>query len=194
MHVPQSAQSVCWFVFDPKWAAVNDLNSVWSSPSLCGTPVGRPNPLREAMTSQWSNLRALIIDAFVNKFNCSKHDVTMASGSQATVRTCNDYSGRKVRSFSSRCGRHDTLSLLTVILRKFLLSALLSQQWARPFVRACQILIEQSKENAEIGRKICRTGSIYLYTDIMAITNRKEWLHFNFHNDIEYTNFEFLSI
>ena len=45
---------------------------------------------------------AIIIDAFVNNFNCSKHDVTMASGSQATVRTCNDYSDSKVRSFSSK--------------------------------------------------------------------------------------------
>ena len=27
-----------WLMFDPKWAAVNDLNSVWSSTSLCGTP------------------------------------------------------------------------------------------------------------------------------------------------------------
>ena len=59
MHVPPSAQSMCWFVFDAKWAAVNDLNSVWSSTSLCGTSVGTPNPLREAMTSQWSNLHAL---------------------------------------------------------------------------------------------------------------------------------------
>ena len=41
----------------------------------------------------------------------------MASGSQATERTCKDYSGSKVRSFSSRCGRHDTLSLLTVITK-----------------------------------------------------------------------------
>ena len=47
-------------IIDPKWAAVNNLNSVWSSTSLCGTPVGTPNPLREAMTSQWSNLRALL--------------------------------------------------------------------------------------------------------------------------------------
>ena len=60
MHVPPSLQSVCWFVFDPKWAAVNDLNSVCSSTTLCGTPVGTPNPLREAKTSQWSNLRALL--------------------------------------------------------------------------------------------------------------------------------------
>ena len=55
-----SVQSVCWFVFDPRWAADNDLHSVWSSTSLCGTPVGTPNPLREAMTSQRSNLRALL--------------------------------------------------------------------------------------------------------------------------------------
>ena len=61
--------------------------------------------------------RAIIIDAFVNIFICSKHDVTMACSSQATVRTFNDYSGSKVRSSSSRCGRHDTLSLLTVITK-----------------------------------------------------------------------------
>ena len=33
---------------------------------------------------------------FVNNFNCSNHDVTMVSGSQATGRTCNDHSGSKV--------------------------------------------------------------------------------------------------
>ena len=59
MRVPQSAQSMCWFVFDAKWAAVNDLNSDWSSTSLCSTSVVTPNPLREAMTSQWSTLHAL---------------------------------------------------------------------------------------------------------------------------------------
>ena len=59
MRVPPSAQSMCWFVFDAKWAAANDLNSDWSSTSLCSTSVVTPNPLREAMTSQWSNLHAL---------------------------------------------------------------------------------------------------------------------------------------
>ena len=59
MRVPPSAQSMCWFVFDAKWAAVNYLNSDWSSTSLCSTSVVTPNPLREAMTSQWSNLHAL---------------------------------------------------------------------------------------------------------------------------------------
>ena len=59
MRVPPSAHSMCWFVFDAKWAAVNDLNSDWSSTSLCSTSVVTPNPLREAMTSQWSNLHAL---------------------------------------------------------------------------------------------------------------------------------------
>ena len=119
MDVPPSVHSVWGFVFDPKWAAVNDLNSVGSSTSLCSTPVGILNPLREAMTSQWSNLRVFIFDAFVNKFDCSKHDITMrmARGSEATERKCDDYSGNKVRSFSSRCGRHDTLWLLTVITK-----------------------------------------------------------------------------
>ena len=60
MHVPPSVQPMCWFVFDHKWVAANDLNSVWSSTSLCGTPVGTPNPLRKAVTSQWSNQRALL--------------------------------------------------------------------------------------------------------------------------------------
>ena len=48
------------------------------------------------------------------------------------------------------------LSRYWLQLRKFLLSALLSYQWAH------QILMEQSKENAEIGRIFCRTGNIYL--------------------------------
>ena len=42
----------------PNELLLND--SVWSSTSLCGTPVDTPNPLREAMTSQWSNLRGLL--------------------------------------------------------------------------------------------------------------------------------------
>ena len=86
----------------------------------------------------------------------------MASGSQTTVRMCNDYSG-SLRYEVSHQGVGDTmLYRYWLQLRKFLLSALLSQQWARPYVRACLILMEQSKENAEIGRIFCRTGSIYL--------------------------------
>ena len=104
--------------------------------------------------------RAIIIDAFANKFNCSKHDETMASGCQATVRTCNDYSGSKVRSFSSRCARHDIISLLTVIT-KVLVECIIEPAMSYA-PRACQILMEQSKENAEIGRLFCRTGNIYL--------------------------------
>ena len=95
MRVPPSAQSMCWFVFDAKWAAVNDLNSDWSSTSLCSTSVVTPNPLREAMTSQWSNLHALSSLTFLstNFIVPSMTSQYMASGSQATVRTCNDYSG-----------------------------------------------------------------------------------------------------
>ena len=53
----------------------------------------------------------------VNKFNCSKHGVTMTSSSQATVHTCNDYSDNNVWSFCSRSGRQDTLLLLTRITK-----------------------------------------------------------------------------
>ena len=53
-------------------------------------------------------MRAIIIDAFVNKFNCSKNDVTMASDSQATVRMCNDYSG-SLRCEVSPQGAGDTI-------------------------------------------------------------------------------------
>ena len=38
INEPPNVQPMCWFVLDPKWAAVNDLNSVWNSTSLCGTP------------------------------------------------------------------------------------------------------------------------------------------------------------
>ena len=74
----------------------------------------------------------------------------MASGSQATVRTCNDYSDSKVRSFSSRCGRHDTLSLLAVITKVLVEST--TEPATSKALRACQILMEKSKEYAEMGR------------------------------------------
>ena len=93
MHMTPSVQSVCWFVFDPKWAAVNDLNSVWSSTSLCGTPVGIPNPLHEAMTSQWSNLRTLLSLTLLSTtliFQAWRNNGQWQSGNRA--RTCNDYS------------------------------------------------------------------------------------------------------
>ena len=73
MHVPPAVKSMCWFVFDPKGAAVNELNSVWSSTSLCVTPVGTPNLTTRSysVTIIWSAC-AIIPDAFVNKSNCSK--------------------------------------------------------------------------------------------------------------------------
>ena len=65
----------------------------------------------------------------------------------------------------------------------------------RPYVRACQILMEQSNENVEIGRIFCRTGSIYLLLQTLwpPQTEKNDYISF-FHNDIEYTNFEFISI
>ena len=35
---PPTVQPMCCCFFNPRWAAVNDLNPVWSSTSLCGTP------------------------------------------------------------------------------------------------------------------------------------------------------------
>ena len=78
MRVPPSAQSMCWFVFDAKWAAVNDLNSDWSSTSLYSTSVVTPNPLREAMTSQWSNIHALSSLTFcqqISLFQAWRHNI-----------------------------------------------------------------------------------------------------------------------
>ena len=138
-------QCVCWFVFNPNWAAVNDLNSVWRSTLLCGTPVGTPNPLREPMTSQWSDICALLsLALFFNKFNSPKHDVIMASGSQATVRTCTDYqyNGINVPSFSSMCGRHNTLSLTDCNYE----SSCWVHYWASSALLACQVLMEQSNK------------------------------------------------
>ena len=80
-------------MFDPKWAAVNGLKSVWSSTFRCGTP---NLATRSYDATIIQSTRAIIIDAFVNKFDCSKHDATMVSGSQATVCTCSDYSGSNV--------------------------------------------------------------------------------------------------
>ena len=57
MHVRPTVQSMYWFVFDLKWVAANEFNSVWSLNLLCATP----KLAREAMTLQLSNnLRALL--------------------------------------------------------------------------------------------------------------------------------------
>ena len=156
MHLSASVQSVCWFVFDPKRAAVNDLNSVWSSISLSGTPVGKPNRYaklwrhNDLIYARYHHWR------FVNKFNCFKHDVTIASGSQATVRKCNDYSGSNARSFSSRCRRHDTLSLLTVITKVLVEGIIEPVSCARVrFWRSNQ------KKMQKLAELFCRTGNIY---------------------------------
>ena len=102
-------------MFDPKLAAVNDSLEFNFA---VGQTSGHTEPAtRSYDVTMIQSMRAIIIDAFVNKFDCSKHDVTVASGSQATVHTCNNYSGSKVQSFSSRCGQHDTLLLLTVITK-----------------------------------------------------------------------------
>ena len=107
-NVPLTVQSTCWFMFDHKWAAVKDLNLVWSSTLLCGTSY-----LHKAMMSQWSILRALLLLTLLStKFNCSKHGVIMIRGCQATVRTCNDYSGSNVLKMGGG-GGHDYLLLLT---------------------------------------------------------------------------------
>ena len=83
----------------------------------------------------------------------------MVSGSQTAEFTCNDCSGINVRSFCSRWGRHETLLFLTVIT-KVLVEWITEPAW----LRACHILMEQSKENAEVGRiKYCRTSNIYLW-------------------------------
>ena len=75
------------------------LNSVSNSTSLCGTP----------HLATWSYdvtmiyfTCAITIDAFVNKFKRSNHDVTIVSGSQATGRTGNAYSGSKLKTGATR--------------------------------------------------------------------------------------------
>ena len=118
-----------WFAACAANCSIRVLVCVWSQMSCCKWvklsldfnftvrhTSGHTELLHKAMTSQWYSLRAIIIVAFVNKFNCSKHDVTMARGSQATVHTCKDYSSSNVR-ICSRCRRHDTLLLLTTVTK-----------------------------------------------------------------------------
>ena len=79
----------------------------------------------------------------------------MVSGSQATVRTCNDYSGSNVRRFSSRCGRHETLSLLTVITKKIWV-----HYWTCTSAWNLQWATCVSEFNGAIKRK-CRNWHLY---------------------------------
>ena len=70
----------------------------------------------------------------------------MVSGSQATVRTCNDYIGSNVLKLGATC---ILLLLLTVITKVFVGCSIEPAQ-----LRVCYILMEQSKENTEVGKII----------------------------------------
>ena len=62
-------------------------------------------------------MRAFITDAFVPIVpNCSKHDVTMVSDSQATVRSVT-ITAAPMCNISSQGGGNTTLLLLTVITK-----------------------------------------------------------------------------
>ena len=80
------------------------------------------------------NLNSMVAMKFVNKFNFSKHDVTMVSGSHATVHTCNDYRGSNVRSF---CWVHYWTSTATCV----------------------PDLMEQSKKMPELAELFCHTDN-----------------------------------
>ena len=103
--------------------------------------------------------RAIIIEVFVNKFNCSKHDVTIVSGGQAKVRTCNGYGGSNVLSFCSNWRQYNSLLLLTVIM-KVLVECIIepAQLLASP---GCQVLMEQSEEMQKLAKLYYRIGNIY---------------------------------
>ena len=106
--------------------------SVWSSTSLCGK----------------LNLPTRSYD---NKLNCSKHDVTMVSGSQATVRTCYECNDSNVRSFFSRWERPNTLLSLTVIM-EVLVECIIEQR-----VRFWWSILKKTQKLAEL---YCRTSNI----------------------------------
>ena len=99
----------------------------------CFTKLWRHNDLIYARYHHWR---------FCQKINCSKPDVTNVSGSQATERTCNNYSGSNERSFCPCMKRHDTLLLLSIITKVVVECIIEPAQ-----LRACQILMEQPKEN-----------------------------------------------
>ena len=101
---PSALQCTCWFMSYPKWDTVKEINSVWSSTSLCGTP---NLAARSYAVTMIYSTRAIFIDAFVSKFNCSKHDVTMVCARVKIIATI----------MWSRWGRHDTLLLLNALTK-----------------------------------------------------------------------------
>ena len=118
---------------------------------------GHTEPLRESMTSQWYNLSTLSSLTLLSTIFFSKRDVTMASGSQSTVRTRKGYSGSNVRSYCSRCRRHDTLLLLAVITKvpvECIIELSLSHVRAR-------IWCSNQKKMQKLAELFCRTSNIY---------------------------------
>ena len=147
-----------WFVFDPEWAAVNDFNPVWIWISLGATPMGTQNLTTGSYdVTIIQPTCAVVINAFVNKFNCSKL-VTMDSRSLATGHMSDDYSSSNERSFCSRCGWHDTLLLLTVLM-KVLVECIIETALSYVSVR---FEWNNKKKLQKLAALFFCTGNIYL--------------------------------
>ena len=65
--LPNTVQPMCWFVFDPIWVAVIDLNS-FGVQLRC---TAHRSSLHEAMASMIQSTHAIITGAFVSNLNCS---------------------------------------------------------------------------------------------------------------------------
>ena len=75
------------------------------------------------------------------------------------MRTCNGYGGSNVLSFCSSWGQHNSLLLLTVIMKVFVKCIIEpAQLLASP---GCQVLMEQSDEMQKLAKLYCRIGNIY---------------------------------
>ena len=171
MHLPPSVQSVCWFVFDPEWAAVNYLNSVRSSTSLCGTPVVTPNLLREVMTSQWFNLSTLLSLALLST------DLFAPSMTLQWPAAVRQRCARVTIAADEMCKVSAQGADDMILYRYWRITK--SSCWVHYCIsselRACQILMEQSKEKAKIGSIILLYRQHqFIVADIIVITNREE--------------------
>ena len=100
-----------------------------SRPALISHPIKCVCEGRAQPTYIDATVICIRIHAYVHNYNSQRICAALGiaqRGAYARIRALmksksmnqlNDYSGSKVRSFSSRCGRHDTLSLLTVITK-----------------------------------------------------------------------------
>ena len=159
MHMPPTGQSVCWVVFDPKMSCCK-----WLQLSLeFNFAVRQTNGHTEPRYAKLWRHNDIIYARYYHVTLLSTNLIVPSMMSQWPAAVGQQFarvmirSGRNVRSFCSRCGRHDTL-LLLIVIAKVLVECIIAPALSYVPVR---FYVNRAIKMQKLSESFCRTGNIY---------------------------------